>query len=240
MIDRNMLGLPIALALLATGCARETESGGVEGQAVEDSTTTYSVADDPRPQVVLETSMGNIVIELNREKAPKSVANFLVHVEGMRNTQGQVIPFYEGMFFYRILGRPAVIQAGLLDSTYARRLSPVAFLDNEGDNGLKNVRGAVTMARATDPNSAKQEFFINVEDNPELDTTEERWGYAVFGRVIEGMDVVDAIHELPTRTRGTRDFMPEEPLPVIRRCYVRPKTPEQMAEMADTVGATER
>jgi cyclophilin family peptidyl-prolyl cis-trans isomerase len=223
---------------MATGCAVETDGG--EEQAAEDPASAYSVADDPRPHVVLETSMGTIVMELDREHAPKSVANFLVHVEGMRNTQGEVIPFYEGMFFYRILGRPAVIQTGLLDSTYARRLSPVAFLDNEGDNGLKNVRGAVTMARATDPNSAKSEFFINVEDNPELDTTEEKWGYAVFGRVIEGMDVVDAIHELPTRTRGTRDFMPEEPLPVVRRCYVRPKTPDQMTDMADTATTTEQ
>ena len=90
-----------------------------------------------------------------------------------------------------------------------------AFLENEGGNGLKNVRGALTVARATDPNSAKSEFFINVEDNPMLDTTEEKWGYAVFGKVIGGMEVVDAIHELPTRTRGTREFMPEEPLPIL-------------------------
>jgi peptidyl-prolyl cis-trans isomerase B (cyclophilin B) len=163
------------------------------------------------PIVVLETTMGRIVLQLDRENAPKSVANFLTHIERMK--------FYDGMFFYRILGRPAVIQAGLLDSTYARRLSPTAFLDNEGDNGLKNVRGALTVARAADPNSAKSEFFINVEDNPMLDTTEEEWGYAVFGKVIQGMDVVDAIHEIPTRTRGTRDFMPEEPLPTILRAY---------------------
>jgi cyclophilin family peptidyl-prolyl cis-trans isomerase len=238
VIDRNVIGLPIVLALLATGCSVDT--GGGEEQMAEDSTSTYSVADDPLPQVVLETTMGTIVIELNREAAPKTVANFLVHVQGMRNAQGKIVPFYEGMFFYRILGRPAVIQVGLLDTTYARRLSPVAFLDNEGDNGLKNVRGAVTMARATDPNSAKSEFFINVEDNPELDTTEDKWGYAVFGKVIEGMDVADAIHDLPTRTRGTRDFMPEEPLPAILRCYVRPKTPEQMAELTDTATATEQ
>ena len=80
-------------------------------------------------------------------------------------------------------------------------------------------RPHLTVARATDPNSAKSEFFINVADNPMLDTTEEKWGYAVFGRVIEGMDVVDAIHRLPTRTRGTRDFMPEEPLPTILRAF---------------------
>ncbi len=172
--------------------------------------------------------MGNIVLELDRANAPKSVNNFLTHIERMS--------FYDGLFFYRILGSPAVIQAGLLDSTYARRLSPTAFLDNEGDNGLKNLRVTVAMAHAADPNSAKSEFFINVEDNSQLDTTEEKWGWAVFGKVIEGMDVVDAIHELPTRTRGRRDYMPEEPLPTIIRAYVQPK-PEGW--QADTAGTAE-
>jgi len=237
-MDRNLIGLPIALALMATACAVETDGG--EEQAAEDPASAYSAADDPRPHIVLETTMGNIVLELDREKAPKSVANFLVHVEGMRNAQGRIVPFYEGMFFYRILGSPAVIQAGLLDTTYARRLSPVAFLENEGDNGLKNLRGTVAMAHAADPHSAKSEFFINIEDNAMLDTSEEEWGWAVFGNVIEGMDVASAIHGLPTRTRGTREYMPEEPLPAIIRCYVRPKTPEQMAEMADTATATQQ
>jgi cyclophilin family peptidyl-prolyl cis-trans isomerase len=206
---RKIIGLPIALALLTLGCPPET--GGGEEAAADSTVTRLSTVDDLTPVVVMETTMGRIVLQLDKEAAPKSVANFLTHVERMK--------FYDGMFFYRILERPAVIQAGLLDSTYARRLSPTAFLDNEGNNELKNVRGALTVARASDPNSAKSEFFINVADNPMLDTTEEKWGYAVFGKVIEGMDVVDAIHELPTRTRGTRDFMPEEPLPTILRAY---------------------
>ena len=217
MFARKIIGLPIILALLAVGCGGET-GGGEEEAAVavtEEPTSTYDSAEDPSPIVVLETTMGNIVIELDRENAPKSVANFLTHIERMK--------FYDGLFFHRILEQPAVIQAGMLDSTYARRLSPTAFLDNEGDNGLKNVRGTVAMAHAADPNSAKSEFFINMEDNPMLDTDEEKWGWAVFGKVIEGMDVAEAIHQLPTRDRGRREFVPEEPLPVILRAFVQPK-----------------
>ncbi|UCD23873.1 MAG: peptidylprolyl isomerase [Gemmatimonadota bacterium] len=214
MLARKILGLPIVLALFAVGCL--PDQGGDEAEAATDEpVSTYNSAEDPFPIVVLETTVGNIVLELDRANAPKTVNNFLTHIERMS--------FYDGMFFYRNPRSPAVIQAGLLDSTYARRLSPTAFLDNEGDNGLKNLRGTVAMAHAADPNSAKSEFFINVEDNPELDTTEDKWGWAVFGKVIEGMDVVEAIHDLPTRERGRREYMPEEPLPTILQAFVQPK-----------------
>ena len=219
MLARKIVGLPIILALVAVGCAGETGGGEDEAAttetATEEPTSTYNSAEDPSPIVVLETTMGNIVLQLDRENAPKTVANFLTHIERMQ--------FYDGLFFHRIIEQPAVIQAGMLDSSYARRLSPTAFLDNEGDNGLKNVRGTVAMAHAADPNSAKSEFFINLEDNAMLDTSEEKWGWAVFGTVIEGMNVAEAIHGLPTRDRGRREFVPEEPLPVILRAYVQPK-----------------
>jgi cyclophilin family peptidyl-prolyl cis-trans isomerase len=228
VLARKIIGLPIILALFAVGCA--ADSGGGEGEeeagTAEEPVSTYNSAEDPSPIAVLETTMGNIVLELDRENAPKSVNNFLTHIERMN--------FYDGLFFHRVLGSPAVIQAGLLDSSYARRLSPTAFLDNEGDNGLKNVRGSLAMAHAADPNSAKSEFFINVEDNPQLDTTEEKWGWAVFGKVIEGMDVVTAIHELPTRSRGRREYVPEEPLPIILRAYVQPKPEGWQADTAGT------
>lgn len=108
---------------------------------------------------------------------------------------------------------------GLLTENYERRLSPVAFLQNEGDNGLKNVRGAVAMARGSDPHTAKTEFFINVKDNAQLDTNEDVWGYCVFGHVIEGMDVVDRIRRVPVRDRGTRESVPVDPI-VIDTAYV--------------------
>jgi peptidyl-prolyl cis-trans isomerase B (cyclophilin B) len=93
------------------------------------------------------------------------------------------------------------------------------MLTNEGDNGLLNVRGAVGMARGTDPHTAKTEFFINVKDNPQLDTNEETWGMCVFGRVIEGMDVVDRIRVVPVRDRGTRESVPVDAI-VIDTAYV--------------------
>ncbi len=211
MIPRKTVALPIAFALGLAGCAAETGEGGA-AEAEQEAGSTAAAETDMHPVVVIETTMGTIAMELDREKAPKTVANFLVHVG---------VGFYDGLVFHRILGSPKVIQAGLLTADYAPRRSSAAFLENEGDNGLLNVRGSVAMARGGDPHSAKSEFFINVADNPQLDTSEEKWGWAVFGKVIEGMDVVEAIAEIPTRTRGRREYVPEEPLPVIERCYVR-------------------
>lgn len=213
MIPRKTVALPMVIALGLAGCAAESGEGGAAEAGQEAATVSPASAEtDMHPVVVLETSMGTIAMELDREHAPKSVANFLVHVG---------VGFYDGLIFHRILGSPKVIQAGLLTADYAPRRSSAAFLENEGDNGLLNVRGTVAMARGSDPHSAKSEFFINVGDNPQLDTSEEKWGWAVFGKVVEGMDVVEAIAELPTRTRGTREYVPEEPLPVIDSCYVR-------------------
>jgi len=211
VIPRKTVALPMVIALGLAGCAADSGEGGA-AEAEQETAASAPAETDMHPVVVLETNMGTITLELDREKAPKSVANFLVHVG---------VGFYDGQIFYRILGSPKVIQAGLLTADYAPRRSSAAFLQNEGDNGLLNKRGTVAMARGADPHSAKSEFFINVADNPQLDTTEEKWGWAVFGKVIEGMDVVDAIAALPTRTRGTRDYVPEEPLPVIERCYVK-------------------
>lgn len=164
---------------------------------------------DSTPTVVFETSMGRIVMELDQRAAPATVTNFVRHV----NQQ-----FYKDLIIHRV--RPEfMIQMGLLTSNYERRLSPAAMLMNEGDNGLSNVRGAVAMARSTDPHTAKTEFFINVDDNPQLDTTEDEWGWCVFGHVIEGMDVVDRIKDVPTRDRGTRESVPVDPI-IIDTAYV--------------------
>jgi TPR repeat protein len=164
---------------------------------------------DMTPTVVLETTMGRIVMELDRERAPMTVGNFITHLN-----QG----FYDGLIFHRIMPN-FVIQAGLLTADYVPRTSPAPFLQNEGDNGLKNLRGTIAMARGTDPHTAKVEFFINVKDNPQLDTDEEEWGWGVFGKVIEGLDVVDRIREVPTMSLGTREDVPAEAV-VIERCYV--------------------
>jgi cyclophilin family peptidyl-prolyl cis-trans isomerase len=171
--------------------------------------------------------MGRIVMELDQRAAPATVTNFVTHV----NQQ-----FYKGLIFHRV--RPEfMIQAGLLTENYERRLSPAAYLMNEGDNGLSNVRGAVSMARGSDPHTAKTEFFINVDDNPQLDTTEEEWGYCVFGHVIEGMDIVDRIKQVPTRDRGTRESVPVDAI-VIDTAYVAVDESEWATEEGEAEGGT--
>ncbi len=204
MIASRKVALPIALVLVMVGCG--AEGGGGEAQS---EAQAEPAGPDMTPTVVLETSMGRIVMELDREKAPRTVANFLAHMQG---------GFYNGLIFHRVMP-DFMIQAGLLTADYAPRRSTMAYLQNEGDNGLLNARGSVAMARGSDPHSAKAEFFINVKDNAQLDTDEDEWGYAVFGRVVEGMDIVDAIRKVPTRARGKREDVPVDPI-TIERAYV--------------------
>lgn len=145
-------------------------------------------------QVRLDTSLGPITLELADDKAPKTVENFLAYArEG----------FYNGTIFHRVIG-DFMIQGGGFNTDFQQKptRTPIA---NEADNGLKNLRGAVAMARTSDPNSATAQFFINVKDNPNLDhrsPTLQGWGYAVFGKVIGGMEVVDKIRQTPTGAGG--------------------------------------
>lgn len=202
MIPAKRVVLPAVVAFLVVGCMPEqADTNADEGAAAPPPDST--------PTVVFETSMGRIVMELDQRAAPATVTNFLVHV----NQQ-----FYKDLIIHRVR-QDFMIQMGLLTENYERRLSPVAFLENEGDNGLLNVRGAVAMARGSDPHTAKTEFFINVKDNPQLDTNEDVWGYCVFGRVIEGMDVVDRIRRVPVRDRGTRESVPVDAI-VIDTAFV--------------------
>lgn len=201
MIPGKRVVLPAFTAFLMAACA--------PGEADTDVEEAPPPPPDSTPTVVFETSMGRIVMELDQRTAPATVTNFVRHV-------GQ--QFYKGLIVHRVREN-FMIQMGLLTENYERRLSPAAMLQNEGDNGLLNVRGAVAMARGGDPHTAKTEFFINVKDNPQLDTSEETWGYAVFGRVIEGMDVVDAIRVVPVRDRGTRESVPVDAI-VIDTAYV--------------------
>jgi peptidyl-prolyl cis-trans isomerase B (cyclophilin B) len=144
-------------------------------------------------QVVLETSKGRIVIELDPDKAPQTVKNFLDYVKAGH---------YDNTIFHRVI--PGfMIQGGGFDSGMRQKptRSPIA---NEADNGLLNRRGTLAMARTSDPNSASAQFFINVVDNSFLDfksKTTQGWGYAVFGKVIEGMDVADAIAAVKTKAQ---------------------------------------
>ncbi len=143
------------------------------------------------PQVEIRTTEGSIVLELNGKRAPLTVAHFLQLVEN---------GFYRGTVFHRIV-RDFVIQGGGYDARYALK-EPDGTVPNESGNGLSNERGTVAMARTNDPHSANTQFFINLADNTQLDPQPERWGYAVFGAVIHGMDVVDDIATLPTGPGG--------------------------------------
>ena len=156
------------------------------------------------PIVELDTTYGNIVIELNAEKAPISVANFIDYVESGH---------YDGLIFHRVIDG-FMIQGGGMDSEMNEKRTGTP-IKNEADNGLKNTTGTIAMARTSDPHSATAQFFINVRDNDFLNyssPTPQGWGYAVFGQVIEGMDVVNQIKGVPTGRFGYHADVPTTPI----------------------------
>ena len=152
--------------------------------------------------VKLETSMGNIVIELNEQAAPVTVKNFLGYVE-----EG----FFDGTIFHRVIPDFMIQGGGFTDQMVKKQTHDPII--NEANNGLKNERGTIAMARTSDPNSATCQFFINHRDNGPLNYVENgNPGYAVFGKTIEGMDVVDAIASVKTTTRMGYNDVPVKPV----------------------------
>lgn len=146
---------------------------------------------EPYPRVAFITNLGGFVVQLDRERAPLSVANFLNYVDS---------GFYNGTLIHRVV--PGfVIQGGGYTPDYREKktLPPIA---NESGNGLSNLRGSIAMAREAAPHSATSQFFINLADNQKLDPRPDRWGYAVFGKVVSGMEVVDKIAGIPTGKAG--------------------------------------
>ncbi|HQY09692.1 MAG: peptidyl-prolyl cis-trans isomerase [Burkholderiales bacterium] len=158
-------------------------------------------------KVKLATSMGDIVVELDAAKAPKTVANFVEYVKAGH---------YNGTVFHRVIPN-FMIQGGGMDASMNEKptRSPIAL---ESRNGLSNVRGSIAMARTMIPDSATAQFFINVKDNPFLDqpNSPDRHGYAVFGKVVTGMDVVDKIKAVPTGNRGGHQNVPAEPVTILK------------------------
>ena len=158
-----------------------------------------------QPTVLMETSMGPIKIELNQEKAPESVKNFLAYV-----ADGH----YSGTVFHRVI-KNFMAQGGGFNETYQRQpmKAPIA---NEATNGLANDRGTLAMARTSDPHSATAQFFINLVDNSFLNHSGKNprgWGYAVFGKVVEGMDIVDTMGQVETGASGPfRSDVPKTPI----------------------------
>lgn len=162
--------------------------------------------------VKLETSKGDIVLELDGEKAPKTTENFLAYVK-----EG----FYDGTLFHRVIDN-FMIQGGGFDEAMNQKEThdPV---ENEADNGLKNEAYTIAMARTQDPHSATAQFFINVKDNTFLDHTAPNtrgWGYAVFGKVVEGKEVVDAIKTVATGNAGFHQDVPIEPVVIVKATVI--------------------
>jgi len=151
-----------------------------------------SAADAPKAtRVRVESSMGSFVIEVNSERAPLSAANFLQYVRS---------GFYDGTLFHRVISN-FVIQGGGYDTRFLLK-TPRASVDNESGNGLSNKRGTVGLARSESPHSGNAQFYINLADNDDLDPTPLRWGYAVFGRVVSGFEVVEKIGRVATGELG--------------------------------------
>jgi len=163
------------------------------------------------PRVVVETNKGNFVIELDAENAPTSTENFLGYVES---------GYYDGTVFHRVIDG-FMIQGGGFTQDMAQK-DTQGTIQNEADNGVKNKRGTVAMARRPDPHSATAQFFVNIADNDFLDHRSKNaqgWGYAVFGQVVEGMDAVDAIAKVKTGQHGPMGDVPAESV-VIQKVYV--------------------
>lgn len=163
------------------------------------------------PLVQLDTNKGAIVLELDAERAPKTVENFLAYVKSGH---------YAGTIFHRVIDGFMIQGGGYTPALEAKPTqAPIAL---ESRNGLRNVRGSIAMARTADPDSATSQFFINVVDNPRLDYPRpDGHGYAVFGSVVKGMDVVDAIKAVPTGTQGEFEDVPTEPV-VIEKATLLP------------------
>ncbi|MBT4262713.1 MAG: peptidyl-prolyl cis-trans isomerase [Deltaproteobacteria bacterium] len=162
--------------------------------------STLSLAETKNTRVMLETSHGNIVLSLDSEKAPQTVNNFLAYVKS---------GFYDSTIFHRVI-RGFMIQGGGLTENMERK-TPLSPIRNEADNGLKNGVGTVAMARTGDPHSATAQFFINTVDNQFLNhrgKNAQGWGYCVFGKVTEGMSVVQSIENTRTTIRNGRQDVP--------------------------------
>jgi peptidyl-prolyl cis-trans isomerase A (cyclophilin A) len=181
-----MLNTTVRLALAATILAATAHS-----HAAENALT----------RVTMETSLGNLVIELDPRRAPITTENFLRYVDA---------GYYDGLIFHRVI--PGfMIQGGGFDATLTRR-EPGEGIINESGNGLINVKGSIAMARTSDPNSASSQFFINTNFNNQLDARPGSHGYAVFGRVVDGMDTVMKIERVATGRMKEMNDVPREPV----------------------------
>ena len=195
MIGGLNRGLAAGLCLAAAACGGEVDDGADGGDVV------------PGPQVEIQTSMGRMVVELFPDRAPITVENFLAYVD-----EG----FYDGLIFHRVV--PGwVVQGGGFRVGLEEQQPTREAIQNESDNGLTNSRGTLAMARTPPPHSATAQFYVNVSNNSMLDFGGQRTGqhgYAVFGTVVEGLEVVDAISGVEIENRGPFLNVPVEPVTI--------------------------
>jgi peptidyl-prolyl cis-trans isomerase A (cyclophilin A) len=182
-----MKHLFLVAGLMASAVVQSSQAAEKAADKAAAAAKTPAAAAVPSPQVQVVTSLGNFTIELNAERAPLTVAHFLKYVD-----QGQ----YTKTIFHRVIAS-FVIQGGGYDTDYKLKPAPTTVF-NESGNGLTNQRGTVGMARASDPHGGDCQFYVNLYDNAALDPNQSRWGYAVFGKIVQGMDVVDRIGNLST------------------------------------------
>ena len=156
------------------------------------------------PVVILKTSLGEIDIELDPKNAPISTANFLAYVDKK---------FYDGTIFHRIIPGFVVQGGGFTPDMTQKETQPP--IKNEASNGLKNLRGTISMARTNDPDSATSQFFLNLVDNAALDPNPESAGYAVFGKITKGLDVIDKMAQVQTTTKGPFENVPVDDVVLI-------------------------
>lgn len=173
-------------------------------------------AQEAAPRVRLTTTLGDIELELNADKAPVTTTNFLQYVD-----RGH----YDGLTFHRVI--PGFMIQGGGFSPDMEQAETDAPIQNESDNGLSNTRGSIAMARTRDPHSATAQFFINTADNPRLDGSARRPGYAVFGQVVKGMDTVDRISAVQTGRKGMHGDVPLTPVVIEQAVRITEDTPAE-------------
>lgn len=205
MMNRFLIGF-LAFFVLMSGC--NADSTQPAEKVAEPSTETQtSGVKKSMTNVKMDTSKGVIMLELDAEKAPLTVANIEAYIKD---------GFYDGVIFHRVIPN-FMVQGGGMNPDMSEKSDKRAPVKNEANNGLKNDRGTLAMARTNDPHSASSQFFINLKDNDFLNFTSESpagWGYAVFGKVTDGMDVVDAIAAVQTGQKGYHGDVPTETITI--------------------------
>jgi cyclophilin family peptidyl-prolyl cis-trans isomerase len=207
VIKPNQLLIAFVSFFVLLGGCNAQEPAKTE-KATESKTKTGEKM-SANPIIKMETSKGTMTIELDAEKAPNSAANFVAYVED---------GFYDGVIFHRVIPN-FMVQGGGMNPDMSENANKKASIKNEANNGLKNDRGTLAMARTNDPHSASSQFFINLKDNDFLNHSSESpagWGYAVFGKVTDGMDVIDEIAKVKTGNHGGHGDVPLEAVTIIK------------------------